>query len=108
MTIDVREIDRAAELLERAGLQRTRDWVNLDTPAGVYYLRADDCDVDQTCIQVLWVDVPNEGLGRITAGQLAKLLGWTIVDGPSQLDQCIPDLDTRTYVGTVMEKRVVH
>lgn len=106
--IDKAELDRAGDLLERAGLQRTFTWVGIDTPAGVYYLRADDCNVEQTCIQVLWVDVPSEGLGRITPGQLAKLLGWTIIDGPSQLGQCLPDLDERTYVGAVMERLVVH
>lgn len=117
--IDKAEMARAVELLERAGVQhapeqRYTEWphevhgryVTYDTPAGVYYLRADDCNEDAMRLQVLWVDTPEDGLGRISAGNLARLVGWVLTHPPAPMEPAEPI--KRTFVAAIMEKLVVH
>jgi len=117
--IDKAEMARAAELIERAGVQhapeqRYTEWpheiygreITVTTPPGVYYLRADDCGESSTRIQVLWVDTPEAGLGRISAGNLARLVGWVLTQPPAPLATSQPI--RRTFISAVMEKLVVH
>lgn len=52
------------------------------TPPGVYYL------VDgkgRDAIQVMWVNTPEHGLGRISAHKLAEMLGWRVAQVPTPL-----------------------
>lgn len=51
------------------------------TPPGIYYLVAKDRDA----IQVMWVNTPEHGLGRISAAKLADMLGWRVAQVPTPL-----------------------
>lgn len=117
--IDKAEMARAVDLLERAGVQhapeqRYTEWpheiygreVTFLTPPGVYYLRADDCGEDRMRIQVLWVDTPEDGPGRISAGNLARMVGWVLTNPPAPMESSEPI--KRTFVAAIMEKLVVH
>lgn len=81
------EIARAVNLIELAGVQHAPDgrYVDCYTPPGVYYLTSEDVGIEDILVQVLWVDVSQHGLGRISARRLADMVGWQVREEPHEL-----------------------
>lgn len=92
-------LEVAVAKVELAGLRRPEHGEVLTTsPPGVYYLVATDRDA----IQVMWVNTPEHGLGRISAAKLADMLGWRVAQVPTPLPINPPNAPV-TVMSAVLE-----
>lgn len=104
--------------IEAAGVQHAPEQHYLDgggvygrevlttTEPGIYYLTSEDNlragEKKPLQIQLLWVNVPEFGLGRVSAHKVAEMLGWRVKEAPKPLE-IIPPTAPVTVLAAIIE-----